>query len=226
MHDAETVSMRRAAVLLTVVCVVRWGLTLGGRSESFTGMDVADDLSVATELAAEEGDRRREPLAPGETIDPNRADEATLDRLPGIGPATAAAIVAARDSGLVFRSAGDLATVRGIGPALVERITPMLDTRSPPAGSAVGRAVQRGSASGPRPRRAAAPVDVNHADAETLQSLPGIGPALADRIVEARREGRFVSIEDLARVPGIGPATVERLRGLAVAAPAPGGPRP
>lgn len=225
MQDAETVSMRRAAVLLTVVCVVRWGLTFGGRSEPFTGVDVTDDLAVATQQAAEEGDRRREPLAPGERVDPNRADEATLDRLPGIGPATAGAIVAARDSGVVFRRAADLSLVRGIGPALVERITPMIDTRSAPS-SRAARGGDVGRSSGTeRYRGATGRVDVNRADVETLQSLPGIGPALAERIVESRREGAFESVEDLVRVPGIGPATVERLRGVAVAAPAPGGLR-
>jgi competence protein ComEA len=63
-------------------------------------------------------------------------------------------------------------------------------------------------------------VDVNTASAEELDALPGIGPALAARIVEHRaRGGRFRSLEALAEVPGIGPATVERLRPLARATP-------
>lgn len=59
-----------------------------------------------------------------------------------------------------------------------------------------------------------APVDVNVADVAELTRLPGIGPALAARIVAYREEhGPYRSIDDLARVRGIGPATVERLRG-------------
>jgi competence protein ComEA len=60
------------------------------------------------------------------------------------------------------------------------------------------------------------PVDLNRADAATLETLPGIGPALAAAIVESReRDGPFSTIDDLTRVSGIGPATVARLRDLA-----------
>jgi competence protein ComEA len=45
-----------------------------------------------------------------------------------------------------------------------------------------------------------------------LDSLPGIGPVLAGRIVAWREEhGRFRSLEELADVEGIGPALLERL---------------
>jgi competence protein ComEA len=55
------------------------------------------------------------------------------------------------------------------------------------------------------------PIDPNQADAATLETLPGIGPARALAIVEARP---FRRIEDLDRVPGIGPRT---LAGMAAA---------
>jgi competence ComEA-like helix-hairpin-helix protein len=59
------------------------------------------------------------------------------------------------------------------------------------------------------------PVDVNRATAEELRRLPGLGPVLAARIVEAREtQGRFERVDDLRRVRGIGPATLERLRPL------------
>jgi competence protein ComEA len=57
------------------------------------------------------------------------------------------------------------------------------------------------------------PIDPNRADEAELRALPGIGPALAKRIVEFRRaEGPFGAVEDLRRVRGIGPRTVARLR--------------
>ena len=57
------------------------------------------------------------------------------------------------------------------------------------------------------------PVDINTADEETLQQLPGIGPALAERIVADRdANGPFATVEDLTRVSGIGEKTLEELR--------------
>lgn len=57
------------------------------------------------------------------------------------------------------------------------------------------------------------PVDINHADAVALQALPGIGEAMASKIVADRAQnGPFDGIDDLARVDGMGTATVGRLR--------------
>lgn len=55
-------------------------------------------------------------------------------------------------------------------------------------------------------------VRINSASASELQQLPGIGPALAQRIVETRSRGRFSSADDLLRVPGIGKAKLAKLR--------------
>lgn len=60
-------------------------------------------------------------------------------------------------------------------------------------------------------------INVNSATVAELDLLPGIGPALAQRIIDERtRNGRFVSLRDLERVPGIGPKTAEKLQGLVV----------
>jgi competence ComEA-like helix-hairpin-helix protein len=57
------------------------------------------------------------------------------------------------------------------------------------------------------------PVPLNHATADDLQLVPGIGLVLANRIIEARRErGGFGSLSDLAAVRGIGPKKLEALR--------------
>jgi competence protein ComEA len=61
----------------------------------------------------------------------------------------------------------------------------------------------------------AGPIDVDRADSATLERLPGIGPALAARIVADRGAiGPFGSGEGLQRVRGIGPALWRRLEGL------------
>ena len=56
-------------------------------------------------------------------------------------------------------------------------------------------------------------ININTADALELDSLPGIGPVLAGRIVTYREaNGPFTRIEELARVDGISMATVDKLR--------------
>jgi competence protein ComEA len=85
----------------------------------------------------------------------------------------------------------------------------------PQANASPARGVARHErASGRRPGADdATPVDVNLASAAELERLPGVGPALAARIVEARaRDGPFGSVDDLRRVRGVGGATLERLR--------------
>ena len=57
-------------------------------------------------------------------------------------------------------------------------------------------------------------VHINSASAGELQSLPGVGPALAQKIITERQQARFTSVDDLRRVPGIGKAKLERLRAL------------
>jgi competence protein ComEA len=55
-------------------------------------------------------------------------------------------------------------------------------------------------------------LDVNHAPLRALTALPHLGPTLASRLVEARAEGRFSSLEDVrVRVRGIGPITLARI---------------
>ncbi len=56
-------------------------------------------------------------------------------------------------------------------------------------------------------------VCVNTASAEEITVIPGIGPAIASRIVEYReKNGRFYRLEDLVEVRGIGPVKLESMR--------------
>lgn len=58
-----------------------------------------------------------------------------------------------------------------------------------------------------------APIDINTATAAQLEELPGVGPAIAERIIEHRElNGPFASVDDLQEVSGIGPATLEKMR--------------
>jgi competence protein ComEA len=57
------------------------------------------------------------------------------------------------------------------------------------------------------------PVNINTADAATLQQINGIGPAKAKAIVEYRTaNGPFATVDDLIKVSGIGEKSLERLK--------------
>ncbi|HXV76423.1 MAG TPA: helix-hairpin-helix domain-containing protein [Candidatus Polarisedimenticolaceae bacterium] len=63
------------------------------------------------------------------------------------------------------------------------------------------------------PRPPAAKIDLNQATQEQLESIPGIGPALAKRILDFRtKEGKFLRVDDLLKVRGIGEKSLEKLR--------------
>jgi competence protein ComEA len=58
-------------------------------------------------------------------------------------------------------------------------------------------------------------VNINTADTTALESLPGIGPSLAQRILDYRQaHGPFARIEDIQEVSGIGPATFAKIQDL------------
>ena len=63
--------------------------------------------------------------------------------------------------------------------------------------------------------KAASKVNLNRASADELQVLPGIGPVLAQRMVDWRKtHGRYRTVDDLQEVKGIGKKRLEQLRPL------------
>lgn len=61
-------------------------------------------------------------------------------------------------------------------------------------------------------------VDLNLAGVDRLRLLPGIGPAMARRIIADREaRGRYASLGDVARVPGVGPRTLAEIEPFAAA---------
>ena len=67
----------------------------------------------------------------------------------------------------------------------------------------------------PDPSNPDSPININTATQVELESLPGIGPVTAQKIIEYREtNGPFIGIEDIQKVSGIGPATFEKLKDL------------
>jgi competence ComEA-like helix-hairpin-helix protein len=146
------------------------------------------DLSLA--LAA--------PLGADERIDADRSDAATLQRLPGVGPALARRIVADRESRGAFGGISGLDRVPGVGPAMLVRLAPHL--------SFSGRPTDPSGSVG------TGPIALNRATASELDALPGVGVVRARAIVAFRDSaGPFRHVAELARVPGITVALATRI---------------
>jgi competence protein ComEA len=63
-------------------------------------------------------------------------------------------------------------------------------------------------------------ININTASVAELDTLPGIGPTLAQRIIDYREQnGPFISIEDIIDVPGIGAGNFERFKDMITVGP-------
>ena len=114
-------------------------------------------------------------------------------------------------------------------PPTLSRVLAQAGGAKPPANGAVrltsGAKVEVAEAGqcrvgrmdGPRLLTLGLSLDLNKAGAADLVALPGIGPALAKRILDYRQaHGPFQKIEDLEKVSGIGPKKLEKLKPLVV----------
>ncbi|MEZ4417470.1 MAG: ComEA family DNA-binding protein [Gemmatimonadota bacterium] len=197
--------MRRLVAFLLALGAVRLALSWTPAAPLLLDPEAGalDSLLTATDSAVADQERRTRPIEDGELLDVNRAGEEELDRLPRVGPGLARAIIAERERGGPFATVEALARVRGVGPATLERLRPHIEVRGVPPSRPLAPPVPGTEAV----------VSLARATAADLEALPGIGPALARRILATREErGGFASVDDLLAVPGVGPATLARIR--------------
>ncbi len=189
------------ALLALVVAVVVWRHASSGAPASGAALQVAP-LRPQVPVAA--------AGAAGGSGPPIVVDVVGAVRRPGLYRLRRGARVAdvvARAGGLTRhaeRAAVNLAAPLADGEQVV------VAARGAPA-SPVGGGGQA-AAAGPT-----APVSLSTASAEQLDTLPGVGPVTAQKIVAYRQEhGPFTAVAQLDAIPGIGPARLDELRGLVV----------
>jgi competence protein ComEA len=178
--------------------------------ESFRAESVANPSQTPSPTEP----KSAKPL-PTKRIDLNHAQRHELMQLPGVGPATADGILAFRDTNGPFQRLEELRGIRGIGANTVERLRPWLIIDSADGDEPI-RLARRNAESTKSTRSGKSeldgPLDINKATAAQMECLPGIGPTLAQRIVDEREKKPFASVDDLKRVYGIGPKKLEQAR--------------
>jgi len=199
------------------------------------GIAVAAALAVAAFVVASGSARPSVDVAGAQ---PFASDDATPDGRPAQVPGGSAAgllIVdvqgAVAHPGVVRLVAGSrvgdaIAAAGGYGPRVApERVAQVLnlaailhdgdqivvpsrdDPSAPPVRPSGGTAGGPGAGS-------TGPIDLNTASAEQLDALPGIGPVTAAKILAARDEQRFASVDDLKTRKLVGAATFDKIRSL------------
>ena len=200
-----------------------------------SSVTVGEAPAPAAPAAAKETRKKGEAAepVPGALVDLNTADQKALEALPGVGPATAKKIIAARP----FKSVDDLSQIKGLTKAKVEALKdkvtvgpekaaapkakPAVVTPPAPAPAAEKPAATTEPASPAKPAAAekgkATPaklapgekVNLNTASAEELDKLFDIGTVRSQAIIEGRP---YKKIEDVMKVKGIKEGIFEKIK--------------
>jgi competence protein ComEA len=142
----------------------------------------------------------------GTLVDINTADQKTLEALPGVGKSTAKAIIAGRP----YKSIDELKNVKGMSDAKIQALKDKVTVGGASASTASATASQKTSSAQKsvsekfsKATSKLAPgqrININSATKQELESLPGIGPSKAQRIIEGRP---YKNPEDIMKVRGI-----------------------
>lgn len=205
-----------------------------------SSLTVGGAIAPATPAAAKETGKIGEaaPKAaepgPGAPVDLNTADLKALEALPGVSPATAKKIIAARP----FKSVNDLSKVKGMSKAKVKALKDKIivgqeKAAAPKAKPTMGAPAPAASPAAEKPAVAKEPatpakpaatekekggaaqlapgqkVNLNTASKEDLEKLIDIGPVKAQAIIEGRP---YNKIEDVMKVKGIKEGIFEKIK--------------
>ncbi len=146
-------------------------------------------------------------------LDLNKATAAELEEtLPGVGPATAKKIIAGRP----YTKIEDLAKA-GVSAKVIDEIKPLVTLGKPadepaaPTTTEKAKAKTKTTVEKAKGKAAAGPLDLNKATAAELEeTLPGVGPATAKKIIAGRP---YAKIEDLAKA-GVSAKVIDEIKPL------------
>ena len=175
----------------------------GASSENSSGAKNSLNTSV----------EKSENILKNSKLDLNKATLSQLIRLPGIGPSKAKAIIDYRKKIGGFTKPEQLIEVSGIGEKTFEKLKDRLfvEAKVDTVPKQLNREKQHYKA------EQDFPININTADLDSLQRLPGIGKVKAEAIIEYRESiGGFKTKEEIKKVRGIGEKTFEKIKDLIV----------
>ncbi|MDQ1384887.1 MAG: competence protein ComEA [Actinomycetota bacterium] len=201
---------RVAAALLACVAVAAGGAWFRAGTSPSSAAVPRPAAPVRTNSSFATGSTSTAPVVPAVVVDVVgavrrsgvvrvRAGSRVVDAIAAVGGATADADLTRLNLAAPLVDGSRIAVPRLGAPA------PALDPAT----------VSAAPSGGGTEAAAGAPLNLNAATAEQLDTLPGVGPATAAAIIKDREaHGPFRSVDDLGRVRGIGDAKLEQLRDL------------
>ncbi len=147
-----------------------------------------------------------------ESVDINKATAKELEAITGIGPVIAERIVEHRENEGLFQSIEEIQEVSGIGSKTFEKMEDEITAVFPsPVSTPVPASTPLDAVAETQPSEEvviAYKININTADKEELEKIKGVGPVIAQRIIDYRSSnGPFQALEDLKKVKGIGDKT-------------------
>jgi competence protein ComEA len=147
-----------------------------------------------------------------EKIDINTADINTIIQLPGIGPSLASEIINYREKYGPFTSIEELDSIPGIGEKKLSRIKDFIDLPEKNIEEPQTETALKESTSN-KLKITQSKINLNTANNKELSAIPGIGPNIAELIIDYRtKNGQLTNIEELNNIPGIGEKRLAKIK--------------